>query len=66
MKNNLKEDLKYILIYKKFDFFTTNYITAKFPTIEDLEMYLDTENVIKNDIVYLGEYKPLKYKINLG
>ena len=54
-----KEDIKYIVIYKNMGMINTQG-NALFKTLEEVERF-----IVRGDIaiVYVGEYKPLKIKI---
>ena len=56
--------MKYILIYKAENVWATC-IKREFETFEEIKQYIDKCGVNINNIVYLGENKPLEYKITL-
>ncbi len=61
-----KKNKKYLLIYNWVELLSKGVITKTFDTIEEVEEYINKNNIQKDRIEYLGEYKPLKYKIVLG
>lgn len=62
MSKEERKQEKYILIYNQ-NFLTGFTNCIKFQTIEELNAYINKYYINKKNIIYLGEYIPLKYKI---
>ena len=59
--------MKYILIYTFNVFFSnSNTLVKTFETLEEVENFLNKKSINKEDIIYMGENKPLDYKIVLS
>jgi len=49
--------MEYIIVHTK----DGVYATTKFTNLKDLFEYVDINMLCKEDVLYMGEYKPLEY-----
>lgn len=54
--------MEYILVYTR----GFSCYAKQFKQMEAIEEFLTSHLISKHQIIYLGEYKPLKYKITIG